>query len=87
MVKYTEEKPALPPIEIAPDAVSSDALKGVIENFIAREGTDYGWEEATHATKLDQIVRQIKKGQIKIVFDPNTESVTLLTERDLHKGI
>jgi uncharacterized protein len=82
MDEYTEEKPILPPVEISPEAISTDILNAIIENFIAREGTDYGWEETAHATKLDQISRNIKKGQIRIVFDPNSESVTLITEKE-----
>lgn len=69
----------LPPIEVPMDALSPEALQGVIEAFIQREGTDYGVLEAAHETKVEQILRQLKKGDIKIAFDPNTETVGLVT--------
>ncbi len=74
-----------PPIEISLESVSQDALKGLIDAFIMREGTDYGAHEITHETKVEQILKQLHRGDIKIVFDPNTETATLLTERDLKK--
>lgn len=62
--------------------LSADALQGLIEEFITREGTDYGWEEVALASKVAQVKRQIEKGDVVIVFDPASESVGLLTKRD-----
>ncbi|UXR65892.1 YheU family protein [Bdellovibrio bacteriovorus] len=72
----------VPPIEISKDDLSPGALRGVIENFIQREGTDYGVNEVAHETKVQQLQKQIEKGHVRIVFDPNTESVTLMTEQE-----
>lgn len=73
-----EKEPKLPPVEIPQDALSEDALDGIIKSFIMREGTDYGVVEISFATKVLQIKKQIESGKIKIAFDPNEESVTLL---------
>lgn len=67
-----------PPFEISPDLLSEEALSGIIENFILREGTDYGWVEVSYEKKADQIRKQIEKGFVKIYFDPISETVTLL---------
>ena len=75
----------LPPIEIPLDTLSPDALAGVIDNFIQREGTDYGAHETEYETKVKHVRRQLEKGDVKIVFDPESESVTLLTKRDWQK--
>lgn len=83
-----ENNELLPPVEIPKDALSEEALRGIIENFILREGTDYGREEAGFETKYKQILRQVEKSDVKIVFDPNTESVGLMTLTEwkrLHK--
>lgn len=66
-------------MEIPRAALSSEALHGIIENFILREGTDYGREEVAFETKFNQIQRQLDKGDIKIIFDPNTETVGMVT--------
>lgn len=76
----TNEKPeTLPPLEIPLENLSEEALTGIIDNFVQREGTDYGVVEISYDTKILQIRKQIEKGQVKIVFDPNTETVTLMT--------
>lgn len=67
---------------IPPQSLSADALHGLIEEFITREGTDYGWDEVPLATKVEQVRRQIEKGDVVIVFDSASETVSLLTRRD-----
>lgn len=76
------EKPQDPqplPTEIPLQALSPETLQGVIESFIQREGTDYGAHEVALETKVQQILRQLHKGDVKIIFDHQTESVSLLT--------
>lgn len=73
------------PIEIAPNQLSPEALNGIIENFILREGTDYGAVEVEFDKKKSQILKQIDRGDVKIAFDQSTETVSLLTARDFLK--
>ncbi|MCC6138529.1 MAG: YheU family protein [Bdellovibrionaceae bacterium] len=75
----------LPPVEVPLEALPSDTLDSLIESFILREGTDYGSVEASLETKKSQIFKQLKKGDIKITFDPNTETVSFMTLRDWQK--
>ena len=75
-----ETTPPLPPIAIESSQLSEDALAGVISEFIMREGTDYGTAEISFDAKFKSIRRQIERGQIIITFDPNTESIHLLTK-------
>ena len=70
------------PVEIPIEMLSPEALTGVMNDFIVRDGTDYGFQEITHDKKLEQLRRQIVKGDVKIVFDEASESVTLITQRD-----
>jgi uncharacterized protein len=62
--------------------LSADALQGLIEEFITREGTDYGHTEVALEAKVEQVRRQLERGEVVIVFDPATESVSLVTWRD-----
>lgn len=74
-----------PPVEIPLEALSAEALTGIIENFIQREGTDYGVNEASLETKVSQIRKQLSRGDVKVVFDPESESVSLLTKVEWQK--
>jgi uncharacterized protein len=76
------EKSNAPPVEIPRELLSEEAVEALIESFILREGTDYGHIETAHETKLKQIRKQLENGHIKIVFDPDSESATLLKKED-----
>lgn len=71
------------PVVIPPEQLSSEALDGVIESFITREGTDYGEMEWSLAEKVEQVRRQLRRGEAVIVFDPLTETCTLIPRSEL----
>jgi len=59
----------VPFIEIAYDRLSTDALYGVIKEFVTRDGTDYGEREVPLETKISEVLGQLKSGKAVIVFD------------------
>lgn len=65
-------------VEIPFDLLSPEALAGVLESFVLREGTDYGAVELTFEQKVAQLRAAVERGEARIVFDPDTESVTVL---------
>jgi len=68
------------PIEIPPGDLSPETLRGVIESYVLREGTDYGARTYTLDEKVDQVLAQIRRREARILFDPATETVTILTQ-------
>ena len=60
------------------DELSEDALLGVIEEFVTREGTEYGVREVDLATKCEQIKRQLRDGKVKITWDAATDSCSIV---------
>jgi uncharacterized protein len=66
------------PIEVPYEALSAQALRGLIEAFILREGTDYGEREVPLEVKVAQIMRRFERGEARIVFDPRTGGVDIL---------
>ncbi|MCL4686361.1 YheU family protein [Myxococcota bacterium] len=70
-----------PPVEIPLDALSETTLRALLESFVAREGTDYGERECTLAEKVADVRRQLERGEARILFDPDTESVNIVPAR------
>ena len=64
------------------DQLSPEALQGVIEEFVTRDGTDYGEIEVSLEIKISQVLEQIKSGKAVIVFDQETETCTILKNND-----
>lgn len=65
-------------VEVPAEQLSPDALTGLIESFITREGTDYGEVEWTLEQKVVQVRELLRRREVVIVFDPLTETCTLL---------
>ena len=62
--------------------LSNVALKGVIEEFITRKGTDYGAVEASFGTKFKQVKSQLNSGLAVLVFDEETETTNIFLADD-----
>lgn len=69
-------------VKIPYDQLSPSALQGVIEEFVTRDGTDYGEVEVPLETKISQVLEQIKSGKAVIVFDQGSETCTILKSDD-----
>jgi uncharacterized protein len=65
---------AVPYAELAPDL-----LHAVVESYVLREGTDYGEREFSLAEKVAHVIGRLKRGEAQIVFDPETESVSIVS--------
>jgi len=75
---------AATPQEVVPvpyTALSAPILRAVVESFVLREGTDYGETELSLDEKVARTIAQLKRGEASIVFDPASESVTILAGR------
>jgi uncharacterized protein YheU (UPF0270 family) len=57
--------------------LSPDALRGVIEAFVTREGTDYGAQEVPLNIKVFQVQQQLDAGTAVLVYDEATDSCTI----------
>jgi len=66
-------------IEIPLSRLDDDVLQSVIEEFITREGTDYGQIEVSLAQKVAQVRKQLALGVAVVVFDEATESTSIVT--------
>ena len=68
------------PIEIPHTELSEDALRGVIESFVLREGTEYGAKDYTLDEKVAHVLRQLERREAQILFDPGSESINLVVK-------
>jgi hypothetical protein len=62
--------------------LSPGALKGVIEEFISRDGTDYGAVEASRETNFRQVKNRLENGSAVLIFDDETETTNIFLADD-----
>ena len=58
---------------------------GLIEEFVTRDGTDYGAEERTLDDKKNAVRGQLARGDVVIVFDPETQTSNIVLKDELRK--
>ncbi|HIP75710.1 MAG TPA: YheU family protein [Psychromonas hadalis] len=59
-------------------ALEKETLFSIIEQFILREGTDYGEIEQSLNQKSEAVFLQIKAGKVFILYSELEESITLI---------
>jgi len=57
--------------------LSQSALRGLVESFVLREGTEYGPKEVPLDVKHAQVMRLLEKGNARIVFNPLMQSADI----------
>jgi len=60
------------------EQINEETLTAIIEDFILREGTDYGVVDASKADKIAQVKLQLHQGSAEIVYSELHESVNIL---------
>lgn len=70
-------------IELSPEDLSPEALRGLLEEFVSREGTDYGHADRSLESKVADVRRQLEAGDARIVFDFESESASIVATREL----
>ncbi len=69
------------PVIIPHTELSADALQGVLESFVLREGTDYGDGDYSLQQKVAHVLRQLERKEAHIIFDPDTESIDIVVSK------
>jgi uncharacterized protein YheU (UPF0270 family) len=66
------------------DALSDEALNGLIEEFVTRDGTDYGEIETSLAHKVTQVKAQLKRGDVVILYSEARGDVNIVSRPSLN---
>ncbi len=59
-----------------------ETLARLLEDFVTRDGTDNGYEASLEQRK-ERLLRQLEKGDVLIVYHPDTGDTSLAHRRDV----
>lgn len=65
-------------VEIPAERLPAETLRALIEEFVTRDGTDYGRSEKSTDQKVEDVMRQLRRREVKIVFDPETQTANIV---------
>ncbi|OUS11315.1 hypothetical protein A9Q89_09240 [Gammaproteobacteria bacterium 53_120_T64] len=67
-------------MEVPAANLAPETLRAIIESYIVREGTDYGEADYSLDNKVDQVKRQLERGEVLLMWDEVLESCNLITK-------
>jgi uncharacterized protein YheU (UPF0270 family) len=67
--------------EVAYDALRPATLRALIEEFVTRDTTDYGERERTLEDKVEDVMRQLRRGEAQIVFHATSGGINVVLAR------
>lgn len=82
---YLDESPQDGVLAIPYQHLSAEALDGILEDFVTREGTDYGDYTFSLADKKAQVLSQLQRGDATLLFDPHTQTCHIEVTRTLRR--
>lgn len=59
-------------------AVAPDTLRNLIEEYVTRDGTDYGEREVPLDTRVEQVMNALRREDVVLWFDEALEEVALV---------
>ena len=68
-------------MEIPYSQLSDEALRAIIEEFISREGSEYGLIEYSFEEKVSYVIKQLERGEVVVTFDAVSETCNLMPSR------
>ncbi len=66
-------------VEIPYADISPETLRRMIEEFVSRDGADWGDAGGAMEVKIEQVLRQFKAGKIKVVFDLRSQTANIVS--------
>ena len=69
-------------IIIPHDRLSQEALQGLIEEFVTRDGTDTGYTDGSLEESVEMVMRYLKRGDVVIVYDEVTGTANIVPKEN-----
>ena len=64
--------------------LAPETLDNLIESFVLSEGTDYGEHERSLEQKVNDVKRQLKSGDVVLVWSELHETVNIMPRNAFH---
>jgi uncharacterized protein len=65
-------------IEVPYERIDPDALRSMVEEFVTRDGADWGDVGCALEDKVEQVLRQLSNRKVKVVFDLKSQTANII---------
>lgn len=70
-------------MEVPYQEIPAATLRALIEEFVSRDGTDYGRVELSLEEKVAQVTQLLQQDKAVIWFDETTETISIFHRDDM----
>ncbi len=67
------------------EKLSPEALRGLIEEFVTRPGTDTGYTEGSLEENVEMVMLQLKLGDVLVVYDATMQTANIIPKDKLRE--
>jgi uncharacterized protein YheU (UPF0270 family) len=68
-------------VEVPYKRLDPETLRNVIQEFVTRDGADWGEVGGTLEEKIDLVMQQLRKRKVKVVFEMKSQTANIVVCR------
>ena len=68
-------------VEVPYERLNPETLRNVIQEFVTRDGADWGEVRGSLEDKIDQVMQQLRNRKVKVVFEMKSQTVNIVVCR------
>ena len=68
-------------IEVPYERLEPETLRNVIQEFVTRDGADWGEVGGSLEEKIGQVMQQLRNRQVKVVFEMKSQTANIVVCR------
>jgi len=65
-------------VDVPYDQIDPETLRNMIQEFVTRDGADWGEPGGALEDKIAQVIKQLKNNKVKVVFDLNSKTANIV---------
>ena len=65
-------------VEVPYEQLEPETLQNLIQEFVTRDGNDWGDVEGALESNVDQVMQQLRNRKVKVVFDLKSETANIV---------
>lgn len=68
-------------VDVPYEQIDPETLRNLIQEFVSRDGADWGEAGCTLDDKVEQVLRQLRSKKVKVVFDLKSQTANIVVCR------
>lgn len=71
------------PLIIPHQSLEPETLRAMVEDFVTRDGSDYGEHEVKINTRVQQVMCALESGNAMILYDADSETFSIANKEQI----